>query len=657
MVRKARQQGINTLALVVMVAGVVMVVAFVMSAASTLNLNVASNAVLKARCRAMAQAAVNEFLYELDCLYDRYLQEHQLDLRNLEGVDLNLEELYPGGDFWRQAHPDRPVPARWHLDPEMGVTITFNPDDGYFSVDNLGGSTPKRAYYDPPGSSGSVPPFTIDLIVNVSLGNTVQRYEVLVSRRWPYGVYAANGPIALTDTVWQKDSATFEFAGQPSSIQGAVYSRADLSGTPVEIPLTHYEEVDKQGNVIRLIHEDLVLDGHAVSVGAPIVVRYGDQRGDPSPDPWPLTKVVLGPLPSSGNSLADNLSFSVPERDGLLELYNDGETENYHDGIALYEVAIRNPVRYLASPNWGEDGPSWGGNRLTGDFIRLVMDYSNVTSLPDGPEFLFKDYGQLGARKKAEEWCRRAESPDVKSNPVGQGEPRYFLEYYPDQPLRDLSGQSLLWLDYTLTDHYQAPGYEPQPVMEKRKITLPNGSQQEKEEQVGWQPRSGGRPKYERAPTGVLKLDGVTLLVRGDIDLRHSRGSVRGNNTLIQATGDIRLDRVRLEARERALVIACKNFLCTGGGYLHGLILATDGVHLGSPLVSDPSSETSSTGVGSGLLYNPEAPTLTVVGGLVCGGPQGIALQSSTIVYDPAYLKALHPLGGSRVLLWRGQRD
>ncbi|MHB2021695.1 MAG: hypothetical protein ACYCW6_32615, partial [Candidatus Xenobia bacterium] len=103
--------------------------------------------------------------------------------------------------------------------PARRRQITFDPKAPNHSVDNLEGDAPVPAFYDV-GSSTSVPPFCIDLIMQITTRGQSRLFEARLRRRWPYAIFTQQGPIALEGSPGPGSSTTFN----PTVVHGDVYN-------------------------------------------------------------------------------------------------------------------------------------------------------------------------------------------------------------------------------------------------------------------------------------------------------------------------------------------------------------------------------------------------------------------------------------------------
>jgi hypothetical protein len=110
------------------------------------------------------------------------------------------------------------------------AAITFETSQPWYSVDNSNGDVPAAGYVDLGTANHSVPPYSVDLVVSVTIGSGVWHFEALLQRRWPYAVTTPN-QVSLFPMV--SYGGFRRIANRPPSVvQGAVYVPGQWSGRP-----------------------------------------------------------------------------------------------------------------------------------------------------------------------------------------------------------------------------------------------------------------------------------------------------------------------------------------------------------------------------------------------------------------------------------------
>ncbi len=163
---------------------------------STVSLNLARRNNLEARAQLLARSGMAQLL---------------ADLRRIE-ADLPLPPSIPTVDLAAR-YPDTEIVP--------GCRIGFRNDLAYKSTDNLYSEYPQAGYLDRGTSARSVPPFTLELILNVQVEGARREFRALVRRVWPYAAYVGRGPLVLCGWLDEELAPGLEVA--PSRVEGSVF--------------------------------------------------------------------------------------------------------------------------------------------------------------------------------------------------------------------------------------------------------------------------------------------------------------------------------------------------------------------------------------------------------------------------------------------------
>lgn len=186
-----------SLALVLLVSSIAITVGFAIAALSSVSLNLAAQTLNQARASALARGVVAELCYELD---------QRVWKKNPWGVS-GFPDMAYGSDAIRERFrtlPLFPDPDQHVMEGALRAYVSFDGSD-YFSVDNLNFAEPCPGYTDKGTARASVAPFSVSLVVNTGLGETLdtatdkRHFESVICRAWPYAVYALKPSLQLSN--------------------------------------------------------------------------------------------------------------------------------------------------------------------------------------------------------------------------------------------------------------------------------------------------------------------------------------------------------------------------------------------------------------------------------------------------------------------------
>lgn len=187
---------------------------------STVSLNLARKNYLEARAQLLARSGLAEFVVRL---------------RGLES-SLPLPPSLPTTDLASSFPETEVVP---------GCKVGFRNGLAYKSTDNLYSEFPAAGYLDRGTSNRSVPPFTLEVILHVTVEGSVREFRALVRRVWPYAAFVDRGPMVLCG--WPDASVA------PTHVDGSVYRGVDWPG-----PLWENEtDPDAQGPRLWVTRREL----------------------------------------------------------------------------------------------------------------------------------------------------------------------------------------------------------------------------------------------------------------------------------------------------------------------------------------------------------------------------------------------------------------
>jgi hypothetical protein len=230
--------------MVMMVIALMMVVLFAMAATSTMPMHMAGQHLSSLQARQIAESVLEEFRF-------RYVSGEQLAME-LTGFCLQKPpqtkfdvSTFTGPAIWTGDGHGVPGAFATMITTTNGspggtlngfVDVHWGKGSGdYYSTDN---HTQTAATTDYLGQR--IPPYSIDLIINVEVWGGVQHYEALLTQVWPYAVFSTSGMVLRGGTKICGEVATAAGCG-PTSTPGKI----TLYCTPSPAP-TWYKPICPQ---------------------------------------------------------------------------------------------------------------------------------------------------------------------------------------------------------------------------------------------------------------------------------------------------------------------------------------------------------------------------------------------------------------------------
>lgn len=229
-----RKQKGSSLATVLMVASLFLVIGLAVATATTHHLRISASKGEAERALALAEAGVQQVLYTVQDLgeqrpvnlldpanyiyppdsyaspstYDTWWDKIQIWWDNTRGMS-PIAPAYAAQQGQQQGDspPDPLVNAFDGTGPDLPgyhgageVKITFNPKNPYYSTNNYYSSYPALGWGD-----RAVPPYSVHVISVARLGSTEKKIEAIISKRWPYVLFAGNkvGSIQEYNAGWR----------------------------------------------------------------------------------------------------------------------------------------------------------------------------------------------------------------------------------------------------------------------------------------------------------------------------------------------------------------------------------------------------------------------------------------------------------------------
>ncbi len=620
---RRRGPGGAALAGVLLMSALLIVVCFSLATLSVLNLNMSRAASTTAQARALATAAVNQITTELS---------------NMPGASTAgpLSATRPRVDLVeRFKRPVFPSGAE-HLPGT--VAITFDPAADHASVDNFDSTVPAASWTDRGTARKSVPPLSLDVLMAVTVGGQTTWFEAVLQRRWPY-VLCTPGRVTMMGTPqWDRvrPGTTEEEAIEPSHIQGAVFSLADMEfkedaewwnrgrvSTVQNNPLAYArpgesDVVTVGQTIFDAIFRFIPPEAGQIIVGGEIRLRL--------PDSTSVRRDV--PVHSDGNVLQGRVDVMADSVEGLLRV----APRNVQGGGLRANVRPPDLQRKLAAAfklpdpsEYVEVPPQSGVGRASDDAppdesTQALVLPPNGVSMPAGGGSRF--FALTG---------------DLVLPPTGaalvKGTPRPF--------------------DYGKTARFVIPCSVGNRWLSDRGRTL------------------------NQSGAGI-ELKNCLLYVKGNLDLSASgpdaEGNVtvpalRGSNATIIVDGTLVLTNGAIDAQDQGMVIFCRRLVSQAKGHYKGLLLVQksaaffpaapgdrlriDGAIIcgDSPIVIQEAVQATAETPSGGDNAAPPTPSRVSAGRSV--PLRGLRLWSTELNYDPRYLKTLNPIGSLSLVSMR----
>jgi hypothetical protein len=659
--RKNRySRGVNVIAMVLMLITFFLVIGFGIGALSTMNLNLSARSVNTVKANKLAEGAVAAFINYVETKSAQFNQVVPID--DMSFPPLNLDQWYNGSrnvfDPWKA-----------YMGDNCTVDVHFNRPTGdhYYSTDNSGNRDPRSD-----GAYGYIPPFTIDLIITVKVGNFTKHYQVWISRKWDYAIYNQNGPVHLLQSYDMSIATPTPL--HVSEIEGNVYSKfypPSFSGHPEY--LTAFELYNNEDHTVS---QDFVIRNWIPSRNYPASTTVGARpyikslKVPPSP-PSAAPVISFFPLPySTGNSLKGRGSFEYPPPTPTpsphIYVYPDNTVDTTRSN--LFSQKLLSPFEHLKliDPN---DVPDCINQNTYTAYIDKVECLANDKAM-NGGVGPFYTYEIINPNN-----CTNVSTPPP-------GSPPSDIDYY-NQTLNtwhnstDTKWAYFLKKSFTLSPTagghtkfvIRDPGdtHDYLPLVDKyaagdikdKSATSVWDSGVQKDEygvEIGqWQIIEH---KYEAsreikiyqpddAPNTTLTLANTMIIARDDINLEIA--SILGDNALMQVEGNLFMRAGKLSAgQDIGAVIYCNNFYCGSNGDFKGVIMVKQSMKIGAPMNAGTTLH-----VKGGVAIkgdDPPPPVPPATSGIFDHG--GLVATGFTIIYDPYFMRFLNRFGQFKIACW-----
>ena len=515
-----------------------------------------------------------------------------------------------------------------------------------------------------------MPPFCIDLVVTVKVGDRTTVYDALLRRRWPYAL-TTPGKVTLMGTpTYAIDGATTTKV--PSRVNGKIYNLPPTSflmppppdvDAPVDDEFSVYVEADLIHNLLHVFPRE----ASAITVGGTAILRPQPTLANPMPAP------VM--IESHDNVLQGNVDLSSLE--GEIEV--DVGPGNVWTGSARTGIKPRRLVAnlqraFLLPTDIGEYKP-----------LKPVGQPVEQPSPPTLPSVPPADEGSVTTATSP------SPSPSASASPSDSGSPSDS-----DSPSEGgvtdggSNENDLPPAPTPLPTPRPAPSPSPSPTgsgtaspaptpqpspfyalrtqdltlncpapAEGENFTYPDSSRFRINMSCGNRWVDGRRVIFSSGYG--IEMHNCILYIGGDLDLssRESMSgetlkapALRGVNATLIVDGTLILSNGSLDAAGVGMVIYCRRLVTAARGDYRGLIMVQEAAAI---CPAFPGAQ------------------LRIEGGIVCGGDsillyasgphgeedplvtriRGVHLWSTELVYKPQYLKTLNRFGPLEIVSLR----
>ncbi|MBT9588943.1 hypothetical protein IV102_36755 [bacterium] len=588
----------HTLALI----SLVLLVAFAIATSTLAQLNLSARYAQRTQCDYTAKAAMAEFILRA---------QQAPPPADITSVPPPLFDLYKEGEIL--LHPRPPLEGTARLMLSRCVDNSSNPE-------------PVASWFDGAGKS-SVPPFSVSVVYEITLGSRRYLYESLVQQRWPYAL-AAPGPIFAVGRIGPDPEESAPVSAVPNLFWSA----------PSEI----------KGRVLAMQTEVNSTSGplvpHVRPPRAPINVSEETYK---SLYPYASAGGVANRIPASGDSIpmiltmADRFTLGGPLLIQSLTLQTYGASEPYQSSLAAVpyqQFTTKGKVEGAIDLLENQPEPAPVDSEAVPPSVKIhdLNTHSGQVRydrrLGGGPS------NTLSARQRVRTLFRKPDTSNYQSLSINAA------------PLDTIVVTS-------------RPGATGRDVYYARSGRCRcNGPLKPKKTPYQYDIATGTTIQFEGDPLalGALKLEDVSLAVDGDLTLEQYL--LKGSNATLIVDGTLTLDGGYLDAGQNGMVIFCRRLVMKAQGQINGLIVAEKGAVLYG--AANPATP-------------PQDPGLIIKGGLLIGGndlriqPPAVALPPDTqspsnvllpldihafmvvstrIEYAPKYLRGLNRCGPYEVV-------
>jgi hypothetical protein len=658
MTRIFKQRGVNVIAMVLMLITFFLVIGFGIGALATMNLNLSGRSISSVKSNQLAEAAVAQFL--------KYVQKKaetlnaSVTMEDLAPAPLELDKYYDG-----IKNIFEPPPA--YMGDQCSADVHFKILDGqdhFYSTDNLNGTRPLM------GARGLVPPLTLELVVNVTVGSSLRHYQVFITRKWDYVLYCEEGPVYLTNCFDPRNTTSLIIL-KACSITGSIFSKF----CPNPYPATPYPDHVFVGKIptpdptvtppetIEHAGMDLALGSYipgknipaSIFVGGPVYIRSNLEPEPTKPPNYSYAQLYT----SEGNLLNGKgvYSFPSPTPSPGTEKYVYLNNNNTSIRKSTFNSMVTSPIDNL-KPLDDDKVACETLDKVHGyPFVRINSDYYGPYRDSPGPEVtpvtvtvdgtgtisnpteksLYDTFkatfsnrrSQYAAYRRPVFWVEHG----FKTVPAGVqnyqwGEKaRFVVKDSTDPgihsylPLVDMYKTADCTIDETVIENYGAGGKKMQYKINEIR-----------------------NQDFIDVNDKKICFDNSMIVARNNLEF--TSAEITGDNTMLQVDGNVTICAGKISAGKTVgTVVFCNNLYCGSSGSFNGIIFAKKSIRIGN---------------GNGT----DVPTMK--GAIICKGEKpdkdptnnaledgGIVCSGLNLTYDASYMKVLSRFGKFRVTCWR----
>lgn len=578
----------------------VLVIGFAMGTLSTLSLQFSQQQATESKVQLAARSTISILLSEL-----RFLSEKQT-LNPLDPKPLAIRESFQHGLI--------------HKEQDIKVQLTFDPNKPGYSTSNLDSDMPACGWSDKDGIA-RIPPFTLDVVLNIESSSGLSRYRVGLRQIWPYAAYTNGGPILLMSKTGLDSTQAIE---QPSLVNGHLFTSdiTKLNGnTPQQAVGYGLGLVDQPSKLLAFIE-----------------TRNGRHPADPLINSLTLnvscrTNLGINPQILEKESTASEqfIYYSDPV---LAQTWNtiSGDPTFYAANAKVNNDSGNVVNGYLYYNSEGEEqtsGPSLvrgeNGSKVTIIKRRKLSADPLAVFDPKSDNLLTGSQGTSFSRLALKEssYEKLSSAFGLASSSTGADSIHYENQ--------DGKAPYLLEEDLILSETENSTGgplsthYEVDRSIVNRQVVYDEVSE----------------TLYTRQTRSGIQLQNIVLHVKGDLDLgsvdpgsaakvKVSPLSIIGSGATLIVDGRLILGEATINANDKSFVICANDIVLKIGGDFRGLMIAKESISI----------------------LTSSAMPLNIRGALLCAGAGGITIFGANLEHDPRYLKAINSGGDFQIVSW-----
>ncbi|MGV8124352.1 MAG: hypothetical protein AB2L14_31785 [Candidatus Xenobiia bacterium LiM19] len=614
----------GSLILALLVSSFALFVVLALSTLSSININMVRTQVEYNQAFISAQAAAAQFIYELDTL--NYLHNNEVDISSVsKPMDLKTRyNLYPVF-FTGTRYVGK------------NVNITFDQSRPYYSTDNLASENSAVGWKDKGRNTNSVPPFSIDLIINVKIGGSERHFEAVINRLWPYAAFCENGPIAITSPEFNLLNLSYP----PSIITGNIFS---FSSVLLGLPDSNDRNNKVIGNICTALSKPEWVHDNLRSLDPLYVYQGNTLKGK-------KCYTILKGLFLNTKTPIESIRF--PDKNGFKELQLEQMPE-----FEVVGSAVDSTLSLLNGTF------TWTGSKEKEIKFREIVASFYETALSNPSE-------------------------------LSQEMQHYIDSFILQAPVKPNLSKS--YLTYLAVADYVKETYFGKSVFMKKDFIIEGTDECSKYAITG--NLSNHYVKYKRSENaGVqlfignnkpllegfdndselyskagLILKNCTLYIDGDVELCESYyaetpqtqmeksdvekfSSIEGDNATLIVSGNLRIEGGNLDSKDKGMVMLAKNIEFSTKGTFKGVIISK-GLIVFNPYkyinLSNPQCKQEKLVIQGAIASYGIKSNNSWIASSKRAYSNGMVLRGIDLTYNPRYAKMLHQFGQAGVMSWQ----